>query len=168
LPVWIGASAALVLQAGTAVIAGRLLELLPHTAVQSVIAGLFIAGAAYLIFVPEKHEESAGERLADRQETEGESGNSAALWWRPMIATFTLLVIAEFGDITQILIANLTARFKAPWSVFLGASAAFLLVSALGVLGGRAIVRVVPLALVRKISGLVLLGFGIYTLVQFL
>lgn len=83
-----------------------------------------------------------------------------------MLTTFSVVALAEFGDITQILIANLTARFKDPWAVFLGASVAFVLVSGIGVLGGRAIIRVVPLGIVRRISGLALLGLGIYTIVE--
>lgn len=225
LPVWIGAATALVLQAGIAVVAGRLLVLLPATAVHSVVAALFIGGAAYLIFVPEREEEKAGARLAARDgrseeapapargpeqvQAEGsrESGPTAAAapaagsavapvaepavapaadpgagppveaqvgppvdehWWRPALATFSLLALAEFGDITQILIANLTARFRDAWAVFLGASLAFVIVCAVGVLAGRAIVRVVPLSLVRKVSGIALLGFGIYTIVELL
>jgi putative Ca2+/H+ antiporter (TMEM165/GDT1 family) len=167
LPVWIGGASALILQAGIAVVAGRLLALLPHTAVRSVIAALFIGGAAYLLFVPEKEEEAKGERLGER----GAGGEEVApptrsdTWWRPMLTTFSIVSLAEFGDITQILIANLSARYHATWSVFVGASAAFIVVSGAGVLGGRAIVRVVPLSIVRRVSGLALLGLGIYTIV---
>jgi putative Ca2+/H+ antiporter (TMEM165/GDT1 family) len=82
-----------------------------------------------------------------------------------MLTTFSIVSLAEFGDITQILIANLSARYHATWSVFVGASAAFIVVSGAGVLGGRAIVRVVPLSIVRRVSGLALLGLGIYTIV---
>ena len=167
LPVWIGGASALILQAGIAVVAGRLLALLPHTAFRSVIAALFIGGAAYLLFVPEKEEEAKGERLGER----GAGGEEVApptrsdTWWRPMLTTFSIVSLAEFGDITQILIANLSARYHATWSVFVGASAAFIVVSGAGVLGGRAIVRVVPLSIVRRVSGLALLGLGIYTIV---
>jgi putative Ca2+/H+ antiporter (TMEM165/GDT1 family) len=173
LPVWIGGASALILQAGIAVVAGRLLALLPHTAVRSVIAALFIGGAAYLLFVPEKEEEAKGERLGERGAGgEGGAGGEEVApptrsdtWWRPMLTTFSIVSLAEFGDITQILIANLSARYHATWSVFVGASAAFIVVSGAGVLGGRAIVRVVPLSVVRRVSGLALLGLGIYTIV---
>jgi putative Ca2+/H+ antiporter (TMEM165/GDT1 family) len=85
-----------------------------------------------------------------------------------MLTTFSLVALAEFGDITQILIANLSARFRDTWAVFIGASAAFLVVSGVGVLGGRAIIRLVPLSVVRRLSGLALLGLGIYTVVGLL
>ncbi|MGO9198348.1 MAG: TMEM165/GDT1 family protein [Acidimicrobiales bacterium] len=162
LPVWIGGASALILQAGIAVVAGRLLALLPHTVVRSVVAALFIGGAAYLIFVPEHEEASKGEELGERAST-GQARSST--WWRPMLTTFSIVALAEFGDITQILIANLSARYHATWSVFAGASAAFIVVSGFGVVGGRAIIRVVPLAIVRRLSGGALLGLGIYTIV---
>ncbi len=215
LPVWIGGAAALILQAAIAVVAGRLLVLLPQTAVHSVVAALFIGGAVWLIFVPERHEEERGEQLAEEEEaataaraaraaTSATSATSATaadgaeavdethgsasigtetadaldagaadasrsqVVWRPMLATFTVVALAEFGDITQILIANLTARFRDPWGVFIGAAVAFVVVSGVGVVGGRAIIRVVPLSVVRRLSGVALLGFGIYTIVELL
>jgi putative Ca2+/H+ antiporter (TMEM165/GDT1 family) len=173
--VWIGGATALILQAAIAVVAGRLLTLLPQTAVRSVIAALFIAGAAYLLFVPERRETERGEELAKAEEVQ-EGGDAPVegtastvrAFWKPMLATFGILALAEFGDITQILIANLSARFRDPWAVFIGASAAFVVVSGFGVVGGRAIVRVVPLSVVRRLSGLALLGLGIYTIVELL
>lgn len=159
LPVWIGAALALVLQALIAVVAGGLLALLPHRDVQIVVAILFIAGAAYLIFVPEKAEEEKGGDLA---------GKEAPLVsnWKVFLTTFSIIALAEFGDITQVLIANLAAKYKQPVSVFVGASAGFVLVSAFGVLAGSTITRWVPLALVRRISGTILLGFGVWTIVD--
>jgi putative Ca2+/H+ antiporter (TMEM165/GDT1 family) len=157
LPVWLGASAALVLQAAIAVVAGRLLDLLPHRAVEGVVAALFLGGAAYLLFVPEKVEEEKGEKLGDKPE--------AVKGFRVALTAFTIVALAEFGDITQVLIANLSARYHDPLSVFTGASVGFCLVSIVGVVGGKALTRYVPLAAVRRISGLALLGFGIYTIV---
>jgi putative Ca2+/H+ antiporter (TMEM165/GDT1 family) len=159
LPVWLGGAIALTLQALLAVVAGGLLALLPHTAVRIVIAVLFMAGAAYLIFVPEKAAEEKGERLGDKAAV-------AVSDWRVFFTTFTIVALAEFGDITQVLIANLTAKYRDPVGVFVGATVGFWIVSGLGVLSGKTIVRVVPLALVRRLSGVVLLGFGIFTIVS--
>jgi putative Ca2+/H+ antiporter (TMEM165/GDT1 family) len=158
LPVWLGTALALTLQAAIAVVAGRFIELLPHTAVRAIVAALFIGGAAFLIFVPERAEEEEGERLAGK---EPEAKRS----WRVFLTTFTIITLAEFGDITQVLILNLTARYKAPWSVFAGATVGFWLVAGAGVLAGRTITRRVPLSVVRRLSGLALLGFGIWSIV---
>ncbi|MDA8265301.1 MAG: TMEM165/GDT1 family protein [Actinomycetota bacterium] len=161
MPVWIGGGLALTLQALIAVVAGRLLTLLPHKTVSIVVAALFIAGAAYLIFVPEKAEEDKGEQIAGEARIPSSD-------LRVLLTTFTILVLAEFGDITQILIANLTARYRDPGAVFVGATVGFWIVSGLGVLSGRTITRVVPLSLLRKLSGIVLLGFGVWTIVGLL
>src|SRR5690348_16551411 len=49
LPVWIGASAAFVVQTVVAVTAGGLLSLLPHQPVRAVTAMLFLIGAIVLL-----------------------------------------------------------------------------------------------------------------------
>ena len=157
LPVWIGAALALTLQAAIAVVAGRLLALLPHTAVRAVVGGLFIAGALYLIFVPEKAQEEKGTRI-------GESAAVVSPDWKVLLTTFSIVALAEFGDITQVLIANLTAHYHDAVSVFIGAAVAFWLISAVGVIAGKTITRYVPLSLVRRLSGVALLGLGIWSL----
>lgn len=159
IPVWIGGALALTAQALLAVVAGRLLALLPHTTVGIVVAVLFVAGAAYLILVPEKVQRERGERLGDRE-------TAVPSDWRVLLTTFTIVALAEFGDITQVLIANLTARYRDPAGVFVGATAGFWIVSGLGVLSGKTITRVVPLSVVRRLSGVVLLGFGVWTIVN--
>ena len=159
MPVWLGAGLALTVQAVVAVAAGRLLVLLPHTMVQVVIAVLFMGGAAYLIAVPEKVEETKGEQI-------GERAGIVSPDWRVTLTVFAIVALAEFGDITQILIANLTARYRDPWGVLLGAAAGFWVVAGFGVLAGSTITRYVPLGIVRRISGAILLGLGIWTIVD--
>jgi putative Ca2+/H+ antiporter (TMEM165/GDT1 family) len=182
LPVWIGAASGLIVQAAIAVVAGRLLDLLPHRAVEGVVAALFLGGAAYLIFVPEKAEFTRGEQIAERENGgssadgaggdvtvagSGAGGMALAMpsAWRMGLSTFGIIVLAEFGDITQVLLANLSARYHDPLSVFVGAAVGFSLVSLAGVLGGKLLTRYVPLSLVRRLSGVALLGFGIYSIV---
>jgi putative Ca2+/H+ antiporter (TMEM165/GDT1 family) len=162
-PVWVGAAVGLSLQAAIAVVAGGFLALLPHKAVQGVVAALFLGGAAYLLFVPEKVEEARGEEIADEEVLPAGPSTLRIIW-----STFAVVALAEFGDITQVLIANLAAKYKDPVSVFAGAAVAFSLVAVAGVMGGAVLTRYVPLQLVRRISGLALLGFAVYTLVQLL
>lgn len=161
LPVWIGCAFALTLQALLAVVAGRLLALLPHETVQIVVAVLFMAGAAFLLFVPERSEEAKGERLGMPKDKTKVTSD-----WRIVLMTFTIVALAEFGDVTQILIANLTARYRDPVGVFVGAAIGFCIVSGLGVGFGKTITRAVPLGVVRRFSGLALLGLGVYTIVS--
>ena len=162
LPVWIGAASGLVLQAAIAVLAGRLLAFLPHRVVEIIIAVLFLLGAAYLIFVPEKREIAEGEHIAEQEQNKLAPPISNL---RIAMTTFGIVALAEFGDLTQVVIANLSARFRDPWSIFVGAAAAFIVVSALGVVTGRTLTRFIPLQIVRRLSGLALLGLGIWSIV---
>ncbi len=79
---------------------------------------------------------------------------------------FVVIMVGEFGDLTQILTANLAAKYHAPAEVFIGAFAALAAVAALGAFGGRALLRFLPLEVIRKAGGVLLAGFAVYTLVQ--
>ncbi len=235
-PVWVGTAAGLVVQAAVGVAAGRLLALLPHRTVEGIVAGLFLLGAAYLLFVPERSAETKGAAAATgrggarwrrrggmaapgpdggagaagdvvglagagpgtvtgaaatlppgppagpggARPTEGgpggaepggarpggaEPGEAERSPFRIALMAFGIVTLAEFGDLTQVIVANLTARTRDPWSVFAGAAVAFLVVSAVGVAAGRTLTRYVPLALVRRLSGLALAGLGAWSLV---
>jgi putative Ca2+/H+ antiporter (TMEM165/GDT1 family) len=156
LPVWIGAAVAMVVNSAVAVLAGRLLELLPHRWVQAVVAALFAGGALYLLLVNEDVEKHVGEEEADSVRSDR----------RVALGAFTVIVVAELGDLTQILTANLVARYHSPWSVFVGSSAALVTVMGVGVVGGRVLLRVLPLSTIRKVAGVVLSGFAIFSAVQ--
>jgi len=156
LPVWIGAALAMIVNSAVAVVAGRLLELLPHRWVEAVVAVLFAGGALYLILVQESTEAQEGEAEAEQVRSDR----------RVALGAFTVIVVAELGDLTQILTANLVARYHNPWSVFVGSATALVTVMGVGVIGGRVLLRVLPLATIRKVAGVILAGFAIFTAVQ--
>jgi len=156
LPVWCGAAVAMVGNSGVAVGAGRLLELLPHRAVEAVVTAFFAAGALYLLVGKERTAERQGEEEAGKVHP----GRRIA------VASFGVIVLAEVGDITQILTANLAARYHDPLSVFVGATVALVLVAGIGVVGGRALLRVLPLGTIRRVAGVILAGFAVYNLVS--
>ena len=176
--VWTGASLAFLIHATLAVAVGQLLQLLPHRWIEGITAVLFAAGAAYLLFVPEKEQEVAGEEEADKagggsgggNGSEAGGGAGATGIRRPGIKTvgtaFAIIFIGEFGDLTQILTANLAAKYHQPASVFVGAFAALTTVAALGAFGGRALLRYLPLAVIRRVGGILLAGFAVYSLVN--
>ncbi|HUC36698.1 MAG TPA: TMEM165/GDT1 family protein [Acidimicrobiales bacterium] len=155
-PVFVGAGAGMVVNSAVAVGAGRLLALAPHRVVEAVVAALFAAGASYLILTRESTEERQGEREADKFRTN----------WHIILASWAVIVVAELGDLTQILTANLAAHYRRPWSVFAGATAALVMVMAIGVMSGRALMRVLPLEVIRKGAGMLLLGFAVYSAVS--
>jgi len=154
----LGASSAFIVQMGIAVAAGGLISLLPVRAKDAVVAALFLGGAAYLLLVREAAVEEKGEKEAQAERT--------ATRLREMLTAFTVIFIGEFGDLTQIQAANLSAKTHQPLEVFLAGSLALVGVSFLGAYGGQMLQRVVPLAKIRLLGGLIFLGLGVYTLVQ--
>jgi len=77
------------------------------------------------------------------------------------ITTLVLIFVAEFGDKTQIAVAGLAGSFD-PLPVWLGATAALVMVSILGVWAGRTVLQRLPLLWLHRISG------GIFLLFAFL
>ena len=154
----IGASLALTLQMGLAVGAGSLLTLFPAHWKDLIVGLLFLAGGAYLLFVPESVEEEKGQREAALEK--------ASSRWKEITTAFVVLFIGEFGDLTQIQAANFEAKLHQPLEVFVASSLALIAVSFVGAYGGRALQRVVPLARIRLGGGLIFAGLGIWTLVS--
>jgi putative Ca2+/H+ antiporter (TMEM165/GDT1 family) len=155
LPVWTGGAVGMVVNSAVAVGAGRLLELLPHRVLGAIVAALFAGGALYLLLVRESSEEREGEKEAAKLRTN----------WHIVLASAAVIVVAELGDLTQILTANLAAHYRQPWSVFVGASAALVTVMGIGVVSGRALLRVLPLEAIRRGAGVILIGFAVYSAV---
>jgi putative Ca2+/H+ antiporter (TMEM165/GDT1 family) len=154
--VWTGATLAFAFHAALAVAVGQLLQLLPHRWIEAVTTLLFAAGGAYLLLVPEKDVEQEAEVEAD----------SAGRRFRTVGTAFAVIFIGEFGDLTQILTANLAAKYHQPVTVYFGALAALACVAALGAFSGRALLRILPLEVIRKVGGVLLCGFAIFSLVS--
>jgi Ca2+/H+ antiporter, TMEM165/GDT1 family len=80
--------------------------------------------------------------------------------WGAFIGAFGLIFFAEMGDKTQLAILTLAAATGVPLAVGLGAVSAQLLLSALAILIGGWLSRVVPVHWVRIVSGAVFLIIG--------
>ena len=83
----------------------------------------------------------------------------------PLISSFGIVALAEFGDKTQLAAISLAARCGA-LPVFFGAMLAVLLVDGLSVLLGGALAELLPKTWVSAGSGLVFIFFGVYTLLS--
>jgi putative Ca2+/H+ antiporter (TMEM165/GDT1 family) len=150
--VFCGVAAAFVVHVALAIAAGSLLTLLPHRWVQAVVGVLFLGGAAMLLFA----------KGDDEQEVRQPADQS---FWKVAGTGFMLILVAEFGDLTQIMTANLAARYDDPVSVGIGAVLGLWAVAGLGIFGGRLLMKKVPLALITKIAAavmMVLAGFSLY------
>ena len=142
--VWVGAAAAFVVHAAIATTVGvALFHLLPRRTVDLVVAALFAAGAVYAFLEGAK---AHGAEVVQRVS----SG-------KVVTTAFVVIFLAEWGDLTQILTANLAAHYHSPVSVGVGAVAALWLVAALAVAGGQSVLRFVNVVVVRRITGTVLL-----------
>jgi putative Ca2+/H+ antiporter (TMEM165/GDT1 family) len=81
----------------------------------------------------------------------------------PLLTTFSLIAIAEFGDKTQLTVIALSAGYDRV-KVFAGVILAFTLVTGLGVLVGETLLRIVNPAWIKIGAGLLFVGFGILML----
>ena len=160
LPVFAGAASALTLHVAIAVTAGQLLTLLPQQALSAVVACLFLGGAAYLLISSVRHSDGHEDADAARQ------GAAQLSFARVFATTFGILFLAEWGDITQITVANFAARYADPVAVGVGAALALVAVSALTVNVGARTLKVLPMAWIQRITGTILIGFGAYSIVQ--
>ncbi|WP_045879732.1 TMEM165/GDT1 family protein [Pseudofrankia sp. DC12] len=73
-------------------------------------------------------------------------------FWRVAATSFTVIFVAEMGDLTQISTANLAARFGSPVSVWLGAVLALWAVAGLAIAGGRSLLRVIPVKVITRVA----------------
>ncbi|MGW4275050.1 TMEM165/GDT1 family protein [Streptomyces seoulensis] len=149
--VFAGVAAAFLLHVVLAVAAGSAFTLLPQRIVHAVTGVLFLGGAAMLLF-----KKDDGEEEVRRPEDQS--------FWKVAGTGFMLILVAEFGDLTQIMTANLAARYDDPVSVGIGAVLGLWAVAGLGIVGGKALMRKVPLGLITKIAAALMLALGVWSL----
>ncbi|MEO6142957.1 MAG: TMEM165/GDT1 family protein [Dermatophilaceae bacterium] len=162
LPVWIGVSSAFAVQTVIAVTLGGLLGRLPRTPVEIFAGLMFLAGSFILI---------RGAGKADAEEAEAEHEFEAKTkagihGWRAVLASFLVLFVAEWGDLSQLLTAGLVVKYQDPVSVGVGAFLALATVSALGAVLGRALLKRIRLSTIRRIGGGVCLLLAVVSLLQ--
>lgn len=80
--------------------------------------------------------------------------------WKSALVTFALIFFAELGDKTQLMVMSLSARSKSPQMVFLGAAAALITSTLLAALAGDALLRAIPVRLVKLLTGMAFLVIG--------
>ncbi len=85
--------------------------------------------------------------------------------WKLLVSTFAVIFLAELGDKTQLATFSLAAGGTSRWAVFLGAALALIATSAIAVLIGEAVSRVVPLHWLRRGAGVLFLVLGVVFLV---
>lgn len=179
--VWLGATAAFIVHATVAVAAGSLLGLLPPSVLSVAIAALFGAGAVVLFRQARSHA-SAPDELAkfdvplDTGMTEVPSSTRRVSTTPATLSTARaafmgsagLILLAEWGDLTQLATASLAAKSASPASTGIGALLALSAVAAIAATAGRQLVRRVPLHRINFIGAAVFAILAAWSLIDVL
>jgi putative Ca2+/H+ antiporter (TMEM165/GDT1 family) len=148
--VWFGAAAAFAIHVVIAVTIGAaLFHLLPHRALNAIVAAMFLAGAA--LALREANKEEHEEELIERE---------VAAHHRVLVTSFLVIFLAEWGDLTQILMANLAAHYHSSLSVAVGSLLALWAVAGIAVVGGQGLLRLIKVRTLRIVMAVVLVGLA--------
>jgi Ca2+/H+ antiporter, TMEM165/GDT1 family len=146
LSVWLGAAGAFLIHVVIATTIGvALFHLVPHRVLDGIVAFMFLVGAVLALREARKSQEE--EELVAKEAKSGK---------RVVTTAFVVIFLAEWGDLTQILTANLAAHYHSPFSVGVGAVLALWAVAGLAVLGGQSLLRLINIRTVRLVTAAVL------------
>jgi putative Ca2+/H+ antiporter (TMEM165/GDT1 family) len=133
---------------------------------------LFAAGAILMLVsglrarsAEMAEEESEAEEF---EESAARRAGASSSTWRIALTSFIVLFTAEWGDLSQLLTAGLAARTGEPFSVFLGAWLALIIVAGIAVLIGGWLQKRVAMWRIRLVSAAVLAALAAWTLVEFI
>ena len=153
--VWLGAAGAFLIHVVIAVSIGvALFKIVPEQAIQFVVAGLF-ALSAVAAFVAAREAQPRQEEIIREHKAHRVAGTA-----------FVVVFLAEWGDLTQVLTANLAARYQSAISVAIGATLALWSVSALAVIGGHGVLGRLPTRPLRLGTGVVLSVLAVLELIS--
>jgi Ca2+/H+ antiporter, TMEM165/GDT1 family len=148
--VWLGAAGAFLVHVTIATTIGvALFALLPKQALDAVVAGMFLVGAIYAWREGTKNEEEAEHKTATKHGV--------------VLTAFVVVFLAEWGDLTQILTANLAAKYHSALWVAIGSVAALWAVAGLAVASGQTLLRFINIATIRKVTAAILVLLAGYT-----
>jgi putative Ca2+/H+ antiporter (TMEM165/GDT1 family) len=154
--VWAGAALAFTVHVVVAVAAGSLLGLLPDVVVKLAVAALFLTGAVLLFRAARS---AQAEEVTDEQPV-------AATVAATVLGSFGLVVLAEWGDLTQLATASLAAKSDEPLSIGIGAWLALISVAAIAATFGRQLVARVPIHKVNYLGAGVFGGLAVWTIAE--
>lgn len=152
---FLGAAIAFVVQTMVAVVFGKVIGLFPEKWVQLGAGLLFLAFAIFCWFHPQSQEEEIEEELGPA--LTGRMQFLKAAW-----ASFLVIFIAEWGDLTQLATASMAARYHhSLLTIFSSALLALWAVALIAILMGHKMKDMINEKLLHYLS------VGIFTLVGF-
>lgn len=157
-----GVAAAFLTHVLIAVAAGSLISLLPRRPVEAVVAGLFLLGAV-LVWREGLEDE---EQIEEAEEQQIARVPAATSFWRVAAVAYSIIFIAEWGDITQILTANFAAKYDNPISVGVGGTGGLWAVGLLAILGGKTLLRVLPMRWITRVAAVAMVILALASIVK--
>jgi Ca2+/H+ antiporter, TMEM165/GDT1 family len=151
LPVFVGAALALTVQSIVAVAAGGLLSLLPARPVH-IGAGVVLLVSAVIMWRRKKETTELGAVKNEK---------SKPTFLRALVSTFSLIFVAEWGDLTQLGTAALAARYRSPVTVFSAATLALWAVAGLAVLVGNRAGALMDPDVTKRVAAVVFIVLGV-------
>lgn len=154
-PAWVlaGAAAAFAVHVVAAVTLGSLLALLPHRIVQFAVAAVFLIGA--ILVLRGDHDDDDDEAVRQAR---------SASFWAVAGTSFVVILLAELGDLSDIVIANLAARYHNPVAVGIGSLLALWAVTALAITAGQRLSRFLPVKWITRLAALIMIVMAGFTL----
>jgi putative Ca2+/H+ antiporter (TMEM165/GDT1 family) len=154
--VWVGAVSAFLVHVLVAVAAGSAISLLPDVIVKVVVATMFAIGALLLF---------RAARSGEDEDTNTEVVAQATIR-ATVVGSFGLIVLAEWGDLTQLATASLAAKSDSPVSTGLGAWVALAAVAAIAATFGRQLVARVSINKVNYVGAAVFAALAVWTVFE--
>ena len=151
--VFAGVASAFVVQSIVAVSFGTAIGLLPHAVVQVIAGSLFLV-LAVLMWTRHQIEEEPLDSAERRKFL-------PAAW-----ASFVVIFLAEWGDLTQIATATLAARYPNPFTILVAAILALWAVTAIGIAIGHYAKRTLDVLLLQRLAALTFAAVGIVLLLR--
>jgi Ca2+/H+ antiporter, TMEM165/GDT1 family len=160
--VFLGAAAAFTLLNLLAVSVGLVLyEFVPESVIKYTVSAVFIVFGIFMLLPQRDKEEEAEENGPGGEPSEAEPRKKQR---GPLLSSFLLICLMELGDKTQLSLLALTAKYSQPVFVFIGGTLALWATSLIGALVGTGVGRFIPQVWMRRISGVIFIGFGIINL----
>jgi putative Ca2+/H+ antiporter (TMEM165/GDT1 family) len=152
--VFIGVALAFVVQNMVAVLFGSLFGLLPPHIIHIASGLLFLV---FAVMMWTRHQE-------EKSETTKKSLSFSRVIW----TSFTVIFIAEWGDLTQLASATLVAKTHLALTIFLASTAALWSTTAIAILIGHHAKKLIDPVLLQKIAAAAFALVGILLLTGFL
>lgn len=161
--IFIGVAAAFLVQSGIAVCFGSFFAKLPP---QWIHLG---AGILFLVFAVmawrrdlDADHDSAEKEIA----VEASSAALAKTFWQTASRSFVIIFVAEWGDLTQLASASLTAKYQAPFIIFSASTLALWTASAIAIGVGHNLQKAINTQLLTRVAALAFAGVGTYFIIS--